>query len=465
MLRRFLIITLCAAAIIACQTKDDSLYEGSLERFEVSLSRTNLLRGEVAMRFSAPTEFQIEYWERADSDLSSLQQTQRYEGNGVVRKTLLFLKPNTEYACRIRYGNGLLSDVKYFKTQSIQSITQVPSLNTDEIKEPLAGYLLFYNWRPGYLFLSDTKGTILWYEPVSEGLSVANYDAKTQHFYLLTTPTGVDKFAYNSNKVKVIDLFGKVLWETDLTTLPQMKGRTAHHECRPLPDGGVALVTYVDKPFDLTARGGTASETVKGDGYVILNKNGKFASAWDCFSTLNPADDPDIMNTKGDWLHANSFNYDSEGNYYMTFNAPSELWKIDARTGKVLYRVGKKGTIVPPASGIANGMHCANPQAPDDVLVLDNARAGTSIGTRALRYKVNAITQTVEVTLNCEIPKEMSSGNRSNVQLFGKDMLLFASTVKSLILFTDRSPKAKILRSISLGEPFYRVEYIPEIRY
>nr|WP_255493593.1 hypothetical protein [Capnocytophaga sp. oral taxon 902] len=51
-----------------------------------------------------------------------------------------------------------------------------------------------------------------------------------------------------------------------------------HHECRPMPDGSIGLVTYIDKTFDLTAQGGTTTDIVKGDGFVIMNRRGKSPS-------------------------------------------------------------------------------------------------------------------------------------------------------------------------------------------
>ena len=170
------------------------------------------------------------------------------------------------------------------------------------------------------------------------------------------------------------------------------------------------------------------------------------------------------MQTREDWLHANSINYDKEGNYYMTFNRRSELWKINPTTGQVIYRVGKAGTIALSAEGWADGMHCANPAAPDDVLVLDNGRNNVH-GSRALRYQVDMATRQTRLLLNCELPRQYSTPNRGNVQQISSDMLLFGMSVKNLIVFTDCSRQAHIYRILSLSHLPYRVEYIPELQY
>ena len=109
-------------------------------------------------------------------------------------------------------------------------------------------------------------------------------------------------------------------------------------------------------------------------------------------------------------------------------------------------------------------MHCANPAAPDDVLVLDNGRNNVH-GSRALRYQVDMATRQTRLLLNCELPRQYSTPNRGNVQQISSDMLLFGMSVKNLIVFTDCSRQAHIYRILSLSHLPYRVEYIPELQY
>ena len=106
--------------LISCK-KDDNIatYQGSLTDFSVALSGTNFLRAEVTATFSSETPFRISYWEV--NHPSQVQHTNTYQGKGTEHKTLLFLKPETEYACKISYGNGLETEAKHFKTKSIQS--------------------------------------------------------------------------------------------------------------------------------------------------------------------------------------------------------------------------------------------------------------------------------------------------------------------------------------------------------
>uniref|UniRef100_A0AB33JDU9 Aryl-sulfate sulfotransferase n=1 Tax=Prevotella sp. GTC17262 TaxID=3236797 RepID=A0AB33JDU9_9BACT len=457
--------------LCSCGNTDENTNHNSatLIDFQVQLTENNTLRAEVKAKFSKSVSYYIEYWETSKED--TRHHTLTYETYGATQDTLVLLKPHTEYACRIVYNDAKdTSPVKHFNTKEVPSIVPTSTLITDNLKETLDGYLLSYSRKsPGVLYLMDTKGIPVWYEKMPEGVLVANFNKTNNCFYVLSVAPNsanpdISGGYYTGDKLKVIDLFGHIRFQKLLTTLPEMKNRHAHHECRPLPNGNVMIVTSVTQSFDLTAQGGTKDEEVTGDGFIVLNPQGKVVYQWDCFGTLNPADDSGIMQSKKDWLHANSINTDMDGNYYMTFNTISQLWKIDAQTGKTLYRIGKNGTIKTPEEGWANGLHCANPMAPDEILALDNGRMGTK-GSRALLYKINTKNNTVQLAIDSEISKEYSTPNRGNVQLVTPNMLLFGSSVKNLILFTDINTKANMLRAISVTNLFYRTEYIPSISY
>jgi len=434
----------------------------TINSFSASISSTNAIRAEIQTSFSETTNYKIEYWETKDE--TTKRTTKSYEGGSASSATLIILKPETEYSYCLIYDGDKKSEIKTFKTLAAPVAIPKHDLYIDEIEEAFPGYLLSYNRNtPGSVYLMDTKGNLVWYESVKEGVLVANLDVKTNRIYMLTGPTS-QTYAYNGQYVKVIDLFGNIILSKDLTTIPELADRQIHHECRPLPDGNIIMVSYVDREFDLRSQGGTEHTMVKGDGYVIMNIEGNITKLWDCFDEMNPADDPNIMSNTTDWLHANSINYDSDGNYYMTFNTISQLWKIDPQSGEVKYRVGKNGTVDIPEEGNANGMHCANPQSPDQVLIIDNAR-NESEGSRAIMYKVNESQKTADIIINSELPQEYSSPNRSNVQKIGNDRLIFGSGTARLILFTDNQPKATVLRAISTPQIFYRVEYIPAIEF
>ena len=163
-------------------------YQSNLTDFEVSLSKTNNLRAEVTATFSGETSFHIAYWEVNHPE--QVQQTNTYQGKGIERKTLLFLKPDRQYSCQIITEKGDKSAVKTFKTKSVEAFLPNATLLIDDLKEDIGGYF-FANARMNgtkAIYLTDTKGVVVWYEQVPEETLVVNYDAQRQQFYILTNP-------------------------------------------------------------------------------------------------------------------------------------------------------------------------------------------------------------------------------------------------------------------------------------
>ncbi len=453
--------------LISCKKDDSSTpsYQGSLTNFSVALSETNLLRAEVTATFSSETSFRISYWEA--NHPSQVQLTNTYQGKGTEHKTLLFLKPETEYACKISYGNGLETEAKHFKTKNVQSFLPNATLQEDKLKEPIKGYLLANDRKSNNIYLMDMNGTVVWYEPVPDTPAVVNYNPRTQQFYLLTDAPSEGLFVFNAKKLKIIDLFGNIVLQKEFASIPELKNREVHHECRPLPDGNIGLVTYIHQTVDLSSKGGLQTDTVTGDGFVIMNTQGEIVKKWSCFDHLNPLDHPNITTkkVKEDWIHANSIDQDSEGNYYMTTNRDSELWKINGKTGELVYRVGENGTIKPTQNLLSHGIHCAVVQAPNEVLVIDNARENKTTGSRALIYKVNEYSKTVSVPLEVALPKGQFSTTRSNVQFIDNQHVLFALSTLKQVIITNRNTTPEIYRTLLLPQTFYRVTYIPTIQY
>jgi len=428
-----------SCAVLSC--KDDPSGSPEIRAFEIVASSANVLRAEVRIRFSEKTTYRIAYWPTGDE--TATRTTEPYESSAKASATLIFLRPDTEYSCRILHG-GESSEMKTFATRSLPANFPKHDLLVDkEMPEEPSGHILAYTRHSpgGLVYLMDARGRMVWYETVDEGVLVANMDPKTKRIYMLTGLIS-ELYAYSGRYVKVIDLLGNELFSKDLFSVPELSGRQMHHECRPLSDGSALLVSYVEREFDLRARGGGEREIVRGDGYVVMDMQGNIAQMWDCYGHIDPRDDPHIMANKNSWLHANSINYDSEGNFYMTFRNLSQLWKIDPSTGAVKYRVGKNGTVALPNAGIPDGLHCAN---------------------RALVYKVDPAGQTAEVTINSELPIEYSSALMSNVQKINDDMLLFGSGSARMIIFADTASRANILRVLSAPQQFYRAEYIPSL--
>ena len=467
------IIKILSLLLLIVISSCDKEFKGDIEavKFIKSIQATpksdNALRIDINIEFKQSVTYQIEYWK--SNDKTSKQITAPTESDISSKSTLILLEAETKYTFKVlavnEYGSTT-SDEYEFTTSSLPLDVPLCSLHINDLEEEISGYILQMKGDiPGYVSIINTRGKVVWYQKMDKAVRVATFDAKTNTISCIIG--GNTEQNYAGTDLVVINLIGEVLLHKKFNKF------YGHHDIRRMPDGNLIVVNFVPKAFDLRKHGGTQNEIVWGDGYTIFDMKGNIVEAWDCYGELNPIDDPRIMEMlpvqgedgqknvfyKDDWLHANSVNFDSEGNIYMSFNWRSELWKIERSTGTVLYRVGKQGNIDISPDGYAEGMHSVEALEPNKVLLLDNGL--TSQTTRAMIYSIDEKSKTAKVTLNTVLPINYSSPYMSNVQIINENILVFGLTLSKSIVFTDY--KGNILRTLSNSIYSYRSIYIPKI--
>lgn len=448
--------------LYACSNNEDGSNttidkSGLIESVFIKSDENNALRVKVNVKFSKQTDFYLQYREKGTAETVK---TPLVKSAWITNTVLILLKADTEYEMEVVFPTQLkevISDIYSFKTEKLPTEIQTCILEQNNLDTELHGYILLMKRdAPGFVSITDTKGQVLWYEIVPDGVQVAKFDPEKKSIYAIT---GTGKHQYTGTTLWEMDLYGNTIIEKNIKDL------YPHHDIIKDKDNNYMIVNFVPEVFDLTSIGGLKEHTVFGDGYTVISPEGNIKSKWDCFTEINPLTDlPNVLenNHDEDWIHANSIGYDSDGNYYMSFNNTSEMWKIDHKTGDVLYRVGEHGNIKLSTEYYADGLHAVRPITPDEVLVLDN---GMEKGrNRALIYSVDTVNKEAKVTLNIETDSKYYSRFMSNVQFIeGKDMLLFCGSMANSLVFTDL--KGKELRVVRTTFLSYRAEYIPKIDF
>lgn len=463
-MKKVLCPLLLLAFIFAACSKDEDGEAAPAELIRaitVAAQADNTLRIEVNLDFKKAVSYQIEYWKAGDE--ASTRTTTFSDLVTTDKCTLLLLKAQSEYNFRVhaRTDNQYTSSQVYkFTTGIVPSRVPTMSLLDDKMTQAMPGYLLITkNEKPGAVIMTDTEGEIVWYQLFDDPVRVATFDTLTQTISCIIGPNSYQPFA--GKRAYVTDLYGNVLLDKDIEQL------MPHHEIKRLPDGDLLLVHFTPKKFDLTAQGGAKDQTVNGDGLMLMDIQGNIKWQWDCFTEVNPADDPKIMgkieildmNYVDDWLHANSADRDKEGNYYITFNLTSELWKIDGKTGKVIYRLGKTGNVDMPQDAFMQGVHNVTALSPNQVMVFDNSQQLHF--SRGLTFSVDDATRKATLTQQITLSPEYGSAFQGSVQQLPDDLYLFGATMSNTILFTDS--KGDIMRSLKTMNQSYRTQYIPKI--
>ncbi len=205
------------------------------------------------------------------------------------------------------------------------------------------------------MYIVDFKGRLRWYHMIDgKGFKVAHFTKDSSIISILgknDEPT-----AYGSEMLE-INLAGDTLWHIKKGTGDFT--HTIHHEVLKLSHDAFVTLYVEEKIMDLSRIGGKIQDTVKGDGIMIMNRDGKKIWQWSVFDVLDPLKDAKLLKTKNDWMHANSLNYDKDSNYIISFYNSGQIWKVDAHTGKVIWKYGKGGTVaIPKDMNLRRHMRC-----------------------------------------------------------------------------------------------------------
>ncbi len=444
--------TLALTAFIALASCGRSVSPEGFADFAASVvawETENPLRVAVDIVFVNPCQYRIVYWKNGET---TPKKTEVYStGGGRERRILKMLYPETTYTMKVEINGKHDSQTLSFTTGAIPAEVPVYQVLLDE-GGPSEGYLL--QWQatsPGYLTFCDMKGRVVWYEVFDQAVRHVYYDPSRKEFAVLTGfRDGVNskQFQRLCDRILVVNLDGKRIidWTASAENVPY-----PHHDIKILPDGNILFFNAVEK------------DGLWGDGFTITDREGKVLKEWDIFGTLDPSSDSwlDTETFGYDLVHGNSVNWDAEGNYYVTLNRYSELWKIDGNSGKVLWRFGEHGDLDFGGDWPLGGLHSAVPLEPDRVLVYNNG-GGDNPHSRAQIYKVSGGAASLE--LDTAVDTEYSSKDRSNVELLpdGKT-LMFASTLARKCVFTDL--EGKPLKVISRTGIAYRSHYFEDVTF
>lgn len=379
----------------------------------------------------------------------------------------LLLYPNTEYECRVGVENSY-GDPVSFTTGALPEGVPTVEMTLDE-GGPESGYIVQHKEsEPGYITVSDVRGKVMWYERFDEAIRCVDYDLETGRFAFLL---GTYLFPNDKNTPKagkqivVIGLDGKRITTIDVS---DETVRYPHHEIKLLPGGNMLTLDHNSRVYDLTSVDKPADSEVWSDILVEIDPTGKPVWKWNIFDNVDiVAYWPRLkeyrpkMGIMKDFVHTNSLSKDSEGNYYASLFYPEEIWKIDGKTGEILYRYGPLGDVTVEGGFPLGGYHSIVMLAPDKFLLHKNPRKLTE-PCEAQIVQVDPVNKTAVRLMKVADDVAYASTSSSNVELLPDGQtLLFNSTEANVLVFTDLEGKS--LRVMKRGYTCYRAFYFEKM--
>lgn len=402
------------------------------------------------------------YW--ADKNGTKNKITSPISKTGLSHSLVLCnITPETNYSFQLITINGKEKDsskVYTFKSRKLPEWLQnqfkancpKPELLPQNFKK---GFMLLAKREtPGTAYIVDYKGNLRWYHTVEgKGFKVTHF---TKDQTILSILGKNDEPTSYGSEILEINLQGDTL-----THIKKGQGdlkQVIHHEIIKKSTNEIVTLFVDVKITDLTSIGGKKKDTINGDGILILDKKGKQIWKWSVFDDLDPMKDKALLKTKKDWMHANSLNYDKDGNFLISFYNNGQIWKIDSKTGKVIWKLGKGGTFKMDANIDFTQAHAAHINEEGSLMFFDNGVDKKQSSVFAL--KVNEKENTVNLDFQTKLPKDIYNDRMGSAYMIDKDAILCCCSKRHITVLTNR--KGVLLWALESEIPPYRTQFIPE---
>ena len=206
------------------------------------------------------------------------------------------------------------------------------------------------------------------------------------------------KFVALNNNLEKVGTYAAINYFTDM------------HELILDEDGSYWLFGYDTQPVDMSQiyPGGCTSAMVTGTIIQKIDADSNLVfewSSWDHFSILDADTDfMDLTRCLFDYCHGNALSFDSLGNILLSSRNMSEITKIDAQTGDIIWRMGGSNnqftftndTI--PFKAQHNIKYLGNQL----YSMFDNGNSRMPPFTRAITYQLDEVNMTATLTNNLQ---------------------------------------------------------------
>ena len=451
-----IVLIFIATAFTGCLNNNENI----IKEIHIGLHNNNELKIQLDVSTIQKAEVYAEYW--PDSSNNDISKASAVSKDGLSHLIVLFnIIPKTNYSYHIitqQKGIKKVSPTYAFQSHALPMWLQdqfkysctYPNLLPSKFKEGLM--LLNKKETPGIAYITDYTGRLRWYHVIENtGLKVTHF---TKDKTIISILGANDEPTSYGSEILEINLSGD-------TILHLKKGQgdfinTIHHEI--LKNDKNQLVTiYEDKKvFDLSSVGGNKKDTVSSDGIIVMDKNGKKIWQWSVFDVQDPIKDPNILKTKKDWTHANSLNYDKDSNYIISFYNTGQIWKVDAQTGKLIWKYGKGGDIKIPADGNFSESHAVHINAYGNLMFFDNGVE--KLQSQVFAVKINEQNKTAQADLHIKLPVAIYNARMGSAYMVDEDNILCCCSKRHITVLVNR--KGEVIWTLDTAVPPYRVEFL-----
>ena len=285
---------------------------------------------------------------------------------------------------------------------------------------------------PGYIFVApkkgesqdgpmivDDSGEPVWFRPTQEEQHAMDF--KVQHYRrqpVLTWYEGVGT-SYGRGEYVIADGSYR-----EITRVRAGNGYEGdHHEFLITPQGTALITIYNPLPWDLSPFGGPQDGMVV-DGIVqeIDIESGEVLFEWHSLdhvgfdeSYSKPSKD---SKWPFDYFHINSIDLDHDGNLLVSARKTFAVYKIDRKTGEVIWRLGGRYSTFKMSPGARSRyQHDARRQPDGTITIFDNGGVHKNDQSYGVALELDTDAMAADVARKYAHPEERLAATQGNMQM------------------------------------------------
>lgn len=264
----------------------------------------------------------------------------------------------------------------------------------------------------------DNQGHIVWFHPVPKGMTATGFRVQRYRGQpVLTWWQGNTHSGHGHGEYVILDRSYR-----EVARVRAGNGHDGdHHEFQLTPRGSAYLSAYVPRKMDLSAVGGSR----EGEIYESFIQEVDVASGrvlWEWRSAdhfpVTEGMTPPKSDRPHDYFHVNAVDEDRDGNLLVSARNMHALYKIDRRSGKVIWRLGGRRSDFTLGPGAAFAFqHDVQRRADGTISLFDNeATPPKAPQSRGLVLRLDQHAMTATRVRSYTHPDRLLAGAEGNLQ-------------------------------------------------
>jgi outer membrane protein assembly factor BamB len=229
-----------------------------------------------------------------------------------------------------------------------------------------------------------------------------------------------------------------------------------------ITDRDTALLTsYTVTGRDLRAVGGKADGTIQDAMFQEVDiASGRVLLEWRSLDHIPIEESYWPVGSDWDYVHLNSIAVDTDDNLLVSSRNTHTIYKLDRRTGEIMWRLGgKSGDFALSSQAVFAWQHDARRQPDGSISVFDN---GSSVFSRALLLEVDESARRVGARQVFTRPQPTFADSQGNVQVLSNGNVFVGWGAQPYV--SEFAPSGELIYDAQLGTGYisyraYRAEW------